>query len=62
MPEEGDYSLSTSGIATHPGSSRGLEACIPSPFGEHAAETDGQVKRSSPLNQIKGIQQPQSGN
>jgi hypothetical protein len=40
LPEEGGYSLSLSGIAPQPDSSRGLEACIPSPYREHAAETD----------------------
>ena len=37
---EGGYSLSLSGTAPQPGSSRGLEACIPSPYGEHAAGTN----------------------
>ena len=39
LPEEGGYSLSLSGIAPQPDSSRGLEACIPSPHGEHATRT-----------------------
>ena len=39
LPGEGGYSLSLSGIAPQPGSSRGLEACIPSPHGEHATRT-----------------------
>ena len=40
LPGEGGYSLSLSGTASQPGSSRGLEACIPSPHGEHAAGTN----------------------
>ena len=40
LPGEGGYSLSLSGTAPQPGSSRGLEACIPSPYGEHAAGTN----------------------
>ena len=40
LPGEGGYSLSLSGTAPQPGSSRGLEACIPSPHGEHADGTN----------------------
>jgi hypothetical protein len=40
LPGEGDYSLSLSGTAPQPGSSRGLEACIPSTYGENAAVTN----------------------
>ena len=40
LPGEGGYSLSLSGTAPQLGSSRGLEACIPSPYGEHAAGTN----------------------
>ena len=40
LPGEGGYLLSLSGIAPQPGSSRELETCIPSPYGEHAAGTN----------------------
>ena len=40
LPEEGGYSLSLSGNAPRPDFSRGIEAYVPSPRGEHAAETD----------------------
>ena len=38
LPGEGGYSLSLSGIAPQPGSSRRFDAFIPSPHGEHAPE------------------------
>ena len=40
LPGEGGYSLSLSGIAPQPGSSRMFDAFIHSPHGEHAAVTN----------------------
>ena len=40
LPEEGGYSLSLSGNVPQPDFRRGPEVYIPSPYGEHASETD----------------------
>ena len=40
LPEEGGYSLSLSGNAPQPDSSRGIVVYVPSSHEDHAAETD----------------------